>query len=156
MLISVFFFGNPDRGDDSAGQLLYDWAEQTINASSTAATPNELRLIYDFQLEPEHIFDLEGCDLGVFVDCVLNQSEPTTWSRLETGNQIMFTSHSVTPESLLFLFESTFRKKAPPCYLLGITGTQFELGSQASKSTQNAIEEAKPLLISKLTFSQKN
>lgn len=155
MLISLFFFGNPDRGDDSAGQHLYQWAEQTLIASSATSADWELRLIYDFQLEPEHIFDLDGCDLGIFVDCVMSQANPTTWTRLEVGSQLMFTSHSVTPESLLFLFETTLKKNAPPCYLLGITGTQFELGSSISESTEYAIEEAKTLLNSKLVLGSK-
>ena len=154
MLVSVFFFGNPDRGDDAAGHILQQWAEQNLTRTAEQNAELSFRFIYDFQLEPEHIFDLDGCDMAIFVDCVLNQESPTSWSRLQTGSQLMFTSHSVTPESLLFLFETTLKKNAPPCYLLGITCNQFQLGAALSDQTRNAIEEAKNLLHSKLSSEQ--
>ncbi|RLU03283.1 MAG: homospermidine synthase, partial [Ketobacter sp.] len=68
MLISLFFFGNPDRGDDAAGETLYRWAQDYFSDHSRLADGLELRLTYDFQLEPEHIFDLDGSDLGIFID----------------------------------------------------------------------------------------
>ena len=150
MLISLFFFGNPDRGDDAAGEALYQWSKEYFSDQSKLADGLELRLTYDFQLEPEHIFDLDGSDLGIFIDCHSSSDKPVLWQPIAVGSQLMFSSHSVTAESLLFLFESTLHKPAPPCYLLGIRGAEFGLGSALSNDTLKAIEQAKLQLAHRL------
>lgn len=143
MLISLFFFGNPDRGDDAAGELLYQWASDHFSNQDSVAEGVSLRLISDFQLEPEHIFDLDGCDLGIFVDSHSASEKSLSWERIQTGSQLMFSSHSLCPESLLFLYESTLKKAAPVCYLLGIEGKQYELGTSLSRATQESMMQAK-------------
>ncbi|RLT99992.1 MAG: hypothetical protein D9N11_13470, partial [Ketobacter sp.] len=79
-----------------------------------------------------------------------NTEKPVLWQPIPVGSQLMFSSHSVTAESLLFLFESTLNKPAPPCYLLGIRGTEFSLGSTLSSDVQRAIEQAKLQLAHRL------
>lgn len=143
MLISLFFFGNPDRGDDGVGEVLYHWALDYFSDPEKLAPDQKLRFINDFQLEPEHIFDLDGCDYGIFIDCHADTDKVIQWKPVAVGNQLMFSSHSVTAESLLFLFENTLKKPAPPCYLLGIRGEDFGLGRPISSSANKALEQAK-------------
>ena len=150
MLISLFFFGNPDRGDDAAGETLYQWSKDYFSDQAKLAEGLKLRLTYDFQLEPEHIFDLDGSDLGIFIDCHSSSDQPVLWQPIAVGSQLMFSSHSVTAESLLFLFESTLHQPAPPCYLLGIRGAEFGLGRVLSQDTLKAIEQAKLQLAHRL------
>lgn len=150
MLISLFCFGNPSRGDDAVGPLMHDWLQQLIEPESDFAAAMEFRLVLDFQLEPEHIFDLDDCDLGIFIDCHCNIENAFVWQPVQTGNQISISSHSVTAESLLFLYQTTFRKTAPPCFLLGIAGNDFELGLPASESSLRNLEQAKAFLLQKL------
>ncbi len=151
MLVSLFFFGNPDRGDDAAGEALYQWSEEYFSKPDNLKQGLELRSVYDFQLEPEHIFDLDGCDLGIFVDCHASIEAPVCWERVAVGSQLMFSSHSITAESLLFLFESTLQRPSPPCYLLGIKGSDFALGAPISTGTLDALEQAKQQLVQRLS-----
>lgn len=137
---------------------MHQWLEQIMANNETnhrilhpALT---IRLIYDFQLEPEHIFDLDGCDLGVFIDCMTGLDLPFSWQAVPVGTGITFTSHSVTSESLLYLFESTLQKPAPKCYLLGIGGSDFELGHDISETTIQGMEAAKTFLREKLSNGQ--
>ncbi|RLU01543.1 hypothetical protein [Ketobacter sp.] len=150
MQISLFFFGNPDRGDDAVGEALYQWAQHYFTQPDKLAAGIELRQVLDFQLEPEHIFDLEGSALGIFVDCHAASEKAVTWQAVPVGSQLMFSSHSLTAESLLFLYENTLQQPAPPCYLLGIRGEDFSLGKAMSPATQKALELAKLQLAHRL------
>jgi len=151
MLISIFCFGNPSRGDDAAGEHIYQWLSHIISSDSLTNKDVSIRLVVDYQLEPEHIFDLDGADLGIFIDCHLATKEAFLWQSVDVGQKLMITSHSVTAESLLFLYENTLNKPSPPSYLLGIAGSQFGLGDPISPTTKSNLDAAKEFLLEKLS-----
>jgi len=164
MRISLLCYGNPDRGDDAAGSIIYQWATQLMMQQASLPDALELHLVEDFQLAPEHIYDLQGSAVVIFVDCMMleedeekekgneadNSKGEPIWKPLQAGHGLMFTSHSLPPESLLFLYQTSFHQPAPPCFLLGIPGRNFTLGSPISAATQTAITAAQQLLLAKL------
>ncbi len=121
---------------------MYSWLQQEIEP---LISNGDIQLIHDFQLQPEHIYDLQHSDIGVFIDCHFQAENSTCWLPVEAGSNLTFSSHSMPIESLLFLYTKTFNQDAPPCYFLGIKGESFELGSKPSPQTINNIEQAKIL-----------
>lgn len=66
----------------------------------------------------------------------------------------MFSSHSMSIESLLYLYEATFKHPAPPCQLLGIAGYDFELGNKPSEKLLENVRLAQHFLLNQLANMQ--
>lgn len=178
MKLGIFCFGNSARGDDAAGEIVHQWLNTMLELNDPPFNQHQITLLYDFQLQPEHIYDLEQSELNVFIDCQHppNQHDHTDdpphgnpqdnphdnphdnpqdnigvrWQPLQPAGQTTYSTHNLNPESLLYLYEKCLEKEAPPCFMLAIEGQQFELGSQPSHLMRANIEQAKQLLITKL------
>lgn len=148
--ICIFCFGNSARGDDALGEHLHARLQHKIIRNPDAYA--HLQLMLDFQLEPEHIFDLQGATAAIFVDAHHHPDSGVHWRPVHPGTQLHFSSHHLPPESLLFLYEQTFGQPAPPCFLLSMGGTQFELGAPISEKASAHLEQAERLLEEKLAI----
>lgn len=146
--ICIFCFGNSARGDDALGEHLHARLQEKLTRHPERY--DNVRLVLDFQLAPEHIFDLHGADLGIFIDAHENADSGVQWHPVTTGSQLHFSSHHLPPESLLFLYEQTFEKPAPHCYLLSMGAEGFELGDSLSATAQAHLDQAEKLLEEKL------
>lgn len=146
--ICIFCFGNSARGDDALGEHLHARLQQKL--ARHPERYGNLQLVLDFQLAPEHIFDLHSADIGIFIDAHENADSGVQWQAVTTGSQLHFSSHHLPPESLLFLYEETFEKPAPRCYLLSMGGEVFELGAGLSTTAQAHLDQAEILLEEKL------
>lgn len=121
----ILAWGNPSRGDDALGPRLIERLE-TLGGGLADPRPE---LLTDFQLQIEHVLDLAGRDLVVFVDAAASGSEPFTFSPVTLGPAVSVTTHALSPEALLGVFRRVLGEREPACFVLGIRGYAFDLGS---------------------------
>jgi hydrogenase maturation protease len=140
----VFAYGNPSRGDDALGPQLLD-----LLAERRALHPEwpEFELVTDFQLQVEHALDLEGRDLALFIDASVSCPSPFLFSRLQPVQDARYTTHEMSPQAVLHVYEQVCRRPAPPTFLLSVRGTIFDLGEPLSPEAVENRDAALALLV---------
>ena len=140
----IFAYGNPSRGDDALGPQLLD-----LLASHRAHHPEwpEIELLTDFQLQVEHAVDLEERDLALFIDASVSCPSPCLLSRLQPAQDARYTTHEMSPEAVLHVFEQVYQRPAPPSFLLSVRGESFELGEPPSRAAIENRDAALALLV---------
>lgn len=140
----IFAYGNPSRGDDALGPQLLD-----LLAESRARHPEwpELELVTDFQLQVEHSVDLEGRDLVLFIDASVSCPSPFLLSPLQPAQDARYTTHEMSPEAVLHVFEQVYQRPAPTSFLLSVRGESFELGDALSRAAVENRDVALALLV---------
>ena len=116
----IFTWGNPSRGDDALGPAMYELLQQ--------ANLNDVDLLTDFQLQIEHAIDLEGRKRVLFVDASLSASAPFEVVRLQPEQDASYTTHAMSPQALLSVYQQINGCAPPPAWLLSIRGYEFGLG----------------------------
>jgi hydrogenase maturation protease len=132
--ILIFGWGNPSRGDDALGPLFIERIE-------ALGLPN-VECLTDFQLQVEHALDLQDRQHILFVDASIEAEAPFTVSRLAPARDATFSSHAITPESVMQVFVDLHDEDPPPCELLAIRGEHFELGEELSPAAAAHLEAA--------------
>lgn len=130
----IFTWGNPSRGDDALGPLIY---EQLL-----ADFFDDLDLLTDFQLQIEHAVDLEQRQRILFVDASVSATAPFEFCRLQAVKDDSYSTHAVSPQSLLSVYEKVNSLAAPPAFMLSVRGYQFDLGLPLSDSAEANMNEA--------------
>jgi hydrogenase maturation protease len=140
----IFAYGNPSRGDDALGPQLLD-----LLAESRAQHPEwpEFDLVTDFQLQVEHSVDLEGRDLVLFIDASVSCPSPFLFSPLQPAQDARYTTHEMSPEAVLHVFEQVCQRPAPPSFLLSVRGESFELGEPLSRAAVENRDAALAMLV---------
>jgi hydrogenase maturation protease len=133
----VLAWGNDSRGDDALGPAFLDRAGAEPDPPGV-----ETRFVADFQLQPEHAFDLDGCDLALFVDASRSAIAPFEFRRVDPAPSATFTTHGVAPEVVLDAYTLTFGRDPPPAYALAIRGETFELGEPLCEQALMSLEAA--------------
>ena len=138
----IFTWGNPSRGDDALGPKIYDLLQKEAL--------NDVDLLTDFQLQIEHAVDLENRQRLLFVDASVSASTPFEFYRLNPVQDDSYTTHAMSPESLLSVYEKINKQSAPPAFMLSIRGYEFDLGlplsDQANANLSQAINFIKQLI----------
>ena len=139
----IFGWGNPSRGDDALGPSLLERIQ--------AARPGhpewgEVALLTDFQLQPEHALDLDGCARVLFVDASVSCVPPYVFDRLQPSRDFGYTTHAMKPEALLAVFRQVTGREPPAAWLLTIRGFAFELGEPISDGALAHLEAAAAFL----------
>lgn len=134
----VFGYGNPSRGDDALGPMAID----QLSKWQSRHHWNHLHLLTDFQLQIEHITDLEDQELVVFIDADVSCAPPFVVKPCNALNNHSYTSHAVSPQALLGLYQRVHNSEPPPSYLIHIRGERFEMGESLSKGAQSNLEAA--------------
>ena len=124
--VLVLTYGNPSRGDDALGTAMFDLLEEN--------PPVNVELLTDFQLQIEHATDLRDREYILFIDAGVSCAEPFELSRLSAIKDDSFTTHAMSPASVLSVFEQIYRRTSPPAYLLTIRAYEFGLGKEMSDS----------------------
>jgi hydrogenase maturation protease len=130
----VFGWGNPSRGDDALGPLFVERIE--------AMDLPGVECLTDFQLQVEHALDLEGRQRILFVDASVEAEAPFAVRLLAPGRDATFSTHAITPESVMQVYVDLHDEPPPPCHLLAISGASFELGEPLSNASANHLEAA--------------
>lgn len=130
----LFGYGNPGRGDDVLGPMLIERMDSLKLVNVTC--------LVDMQLVIEHATDLMGYDQIIFVDADMSCQEPFVFSTVSAEKDSSYTSHTLTPAALLFIYQQIYQRQAPCAFLLRIRGYHFELGDRLSTQASMNLDEA--------------
>ena len=126
----IFTWGNPSRGDDALGTEAYDLLQKEDLA--------DVDVLTDFQLQIEHAVDLENRERVLFIDASISATAPFEFYRLKPAQDDSYTTHAMSPESLLATYEKVNKVTPPPAFMLSIRGHEFGLGlPMSAKATAN-------------------
>ena len=130
----VLGIGNSGRQDDGLGWEFLHLLEQENLKHVVCA--------YRYQLQIEDAEFLNAFDTIIFVDASReNYRDGFEWKLVEPSNQYSFSTHSLRPETILFLSENLYHHK-PPSYILGIQGYEWALANKMSKKAQTNLQKA--------------
>lgn len=134
--VLVFGWGNLSRGDDALGPLLVE----RLKASQSPAS--DVDFLEDYQLQVEHALDLVGRRRVLFVDASLLGTAPFEVSELCAKQDASFTTHAMSPQTLMQVFWDVQGQPPPSCTLLAIRGEHFELGEAPSAIALSHLDAA--------------
>jgi len=134
----VLACGNPSRGDDALGPALIERLGMLCEGPSGL----ELDLLTEYQLQIEHVLDVQGRDLVVFVDAALDGCEPFDFGPVIPEPLATITTHAMTPGALLRVYGQVVGGRLPVCRLLAIRGYAFELGAGLTPGAEANLEAA--------------
>ena len=134
--VLVFGYGNLSRGDDALGLLMIEYIEQNYQFDG-------LELITDFQLQIEHALDLQGRELVLFIDASVSCEQSLSFIKLMPEQDKSYTTHAMSPASVLSVYQEVVHKQPPPSFLLSIQGLNFELGEDLSEPARLNLKAAK-------------
>jgi hydrogenase maturation protease len=131
----VLGYGNPGRQDDGLGPAIVEELERM----SLPATVLEA----DYQLTIEDAAELAEARWAIFVDAASQGPEPFRARRLEPALTIQFSSHALSPESVLAICEDAYERR-PEAVLVAVRGYGFELAeglsARARENKRRALE----------------
>lgn len=131
--ILLHAFGNPGRGDDGLGNEFINEMEGWIKLNNVRSISTES----SYQLNIEDASDIAGYDIVIFVDASKAEIESYSYTPVQPQLQQTFTTHSISPSSLVALCKELY-SIVPLVYLLQIKGYQWEFGEKISaKAAQN-------------------
>ena len=137
----VYGYGNPGRQDDGLGPALVARLEEERIPGVTTDC--------NYQLQIEDAAAVSEHDAVIFVDASLVGGEPFSFTGLEPSNDITFTTHTMSPASVLALCHELYRKSVR-AYLLAIRGYEWEFVEGLSPMAGNNLERAHSFLVSKI------
>ncbi len=144
--VVVFAVGNRSRGDDAIGPLLL---EQLAAALAAGGGTRDFTLIEDYQLQIEHVLDLQGSRLALFLDAGCGTRAPFEFYALDRPKELCAQStHALPPQELLCVYRRVIGSAPPPAFVLCVRGERFELGQGLSDEAQAHVQAASHLLAS--------
>lgn len=116
--ILVFGYGNLSRGYDALGVLILEHIEAHFNLKN-------IDLLTDFQLQIEHVVDLENRELVVFVDASVKSEIAFEFKQLQPIRDLSHTTHAMSPAAILDTYQTIKNEMPPPCFFIGNWRRQF-------------------------------
>jgi hydrogenase maturation protease len=145
--VLIFTYGNPSRGDDALGPIMFDLLEKYRQESGRR---NNIDLLTDYQLQIEHAVDLEQRECVLFIDASVSCSAPYAFHKLQPQQDDSYTTHAMSPGAVLAVYWQINQQEPPPSYILTIRGYEFGLGQditeQAKKNLDLSFKFVKELL----------
>ena len=119
--ILIYGYGNPGRQDDGLGVALVQRLEIWAKAEGMAG------LVFDsnYQLNAEDALAVAECRAVVFIDAAKEGTAPFEFRRLEPRGELAFSTHAMSPESVLALAAELYAAH-PPAWMLAICGYEWE------------------------------
>ncbi len=123
-------YGNPGRLDDGLGPALAFKLE--------ALSMQGLSVEADYQLVVEHAHEIAKYDAVIFADSTVEGDAPYFFREIHPTPKEAFTSHSFSPETILFFAKTIFNARAKG-YILGMRGYEFDRFGEylSDKAKQN-------------------
>lgn len=137
--VLIFTCGNPSRGDDALGPAMFEMLDACRRDTGGLA---DVELLTDYQLQIEHAVDLENRRCVLFVDAGIGCSEPFEIRRLQAARDDTFTTHAMSPEALLAVYQQVNRCEPPVSHLLTIGAYEFGLGLDISEAARQNLQLA--------------
>ncbi len=138
LALIVFAWGNISRGDDGIGPLL---AESLRSLGIPA-----LSIIEDHQLNIEHVMDFNGDTPLLFIDASIAIDRGYRLERIEPTVDGNFSTHAISPQALLNVYQKSTGADAPEAFLLHVAGKQFGLGESLGETANDAVDAARNFL----------
>ena len=135
----VFAWGNPSRGDDALGPL---FGEHFETLAALHPEWGDVEVLTDFQLQVEHALDLQQRERVLFVDASIDTVAPCSLTRITAARDVTFTTHAISPQSVMQVYAELEECEPPPCWLLAIRGDSFELGESLSLNAVQHLQAA--------------
>lgn len=101
-----------------------------------------MELLTDYQLQIEHAVDLEHRQLVIFVDASVSSTGPYNFHEIRAERDESYTTHAMSPASVLDVFRQINHRDPPSAYLLTIRGYEFELGQDISEQARVNLQQA--------------
>jgi hydrogenase maturation protease len=131
--ILVYGYGNPGRQDDGLGPAMVDRLEaEPIPGVATDS---------NYQLQVEDAMAVSESDTVIFVDASVSGDAPFVWSSLEPERGAAFTTHAVSPGSVLALCRDLYGRSAR-AYVLAIRGFGWEFTEGLTPMAERNLEAA--------------
>jgi hydrogenase maturation protease len=134
----VFGWGNLSRGDDALGPLFVERLRVRAEEAGLAG----LEFLEDYQLQVEHALDLADRARVLFVDASLTCAAPFETTSLHAARDVTFTTHAISPASVMHAYRELAGVEPPPCTLLAIRGLRFELGQPPGVEALDHLERS--------------
>lgn len=132
----VFGWGNLSRGDDALGPLFVERLRLLVGQHPGMA------FLEDYQLQIEHVLDLVGRQQVLFVDASFSATAPFEVSALCAAPDQSLTTHALSPQALMQVFQAVQGEAPPACTLLAIHGARFELGEAPTPQAMAHLDAA--------------
>ena len=151
--VLVFTYGNPSRGDDALGPAMFDLFEK--HKQDTNELDN-VDLLTDFQLQVEHAVDLEHREGVLFIDASVSCPAPYEFLKLHPERDDSYTTHAMSPASVLNVYQHINQSEPPPSYVLTIRGYEFELGQTITEQARKNLQKSYDFITSLLETDVEN
>jgi hydrogenase maturation protease len=145
-------YGNPDREDDGVAWHILRAVTETLGLESPVSYEDEfpetppIDFAFFLQLTPEMAEEISAYKYVCFIDahtgCI---PEPVRLVDVESEFQACPFTHHLTPQSLLAMCETIYRKK-PEAALLSVMGYRFLFTRQLSNETAALVPAAVDLI----------
>lgn len=132
--ILLFGYGNPGRGDDGLGPAF------ALSVGEMKLPDVECQT--DMQLQVEHVLDMQGRNIVLFVDADMSCETPFEFSEITPEKDSSYSSHAMTPQALLHSCSSVLNEQPSATFLLRIRGERFALGDDLSPAACNHLKLA--------------
>jgi hydrogenase maturation protease len=137
--VLLFAYGNISRGDDALAPLLLEKLQQQ---GLTRACSHPIRFLTDYQIQVEHALDLRDCERILLIDADQSLQQAYRFYPLSARQETSYTTHGITPSTLLYIYHQLFNEAAPPATMLAIQASRFELGQGLSQQASNNLQLA--------------
>lgn len=148
----IIGYGNPDREDDGVAWHILRALAIKLGLQAPESYEDELPesaqmdFAFYLQLTPEMAEDISAYQYVCFIDAHTgNIPEPVRLIHVESEFQHSPFTHHLTPQSLLSMCETIYRKK-PDVALLSVLGHRFLFSRQLSEETARLVPQAVELI----------
>lgn len=148
----ILGYGNPDREDDGVAWHILRALTARLGLASPESYEDEfpehaqIDFAFALQLTPEMAEDISVYEHVCFVDAHTGSiPEPVRLIDVESEFQASPFTHHLTPQSLLSMCETIYRRK-PEAVLLSVLGHRFLFSRQLSKGTARLVPQAVELI----------
>ena len=135
----LFAYGNLSRGDDALAPLFLE----SIRGELARDSNLHFRYLQDYQIQIEHVVDMQGCESVLLLDADQSQDQPIRFYCITEQPGHGYTTHGMTPGQLLSVYRKMYQQDPPPTFMLSIRGYEFELGKPVSDAACRNLETAK-------------
>ena len=99
-------------------------------------------MLTDFQLQIEHVVDLEKRERVIFVDASVSAKAPFEFHQIQADKDDSYTTHAMSPQALLSVYEKVNKLTAPASFMLSVRGYEFGLGLAVSDKAVVNLDKA--------------
>ncbi len=128
----LYGYGNPGRCDDGLGVAFAERIQLRGLEGITVET--------NYQLNAEDALEASHHDIVLFADASHTVADDFRLSRLMPEGEVSFTTHAMSPGSVLALCRELYDKQ-PEAYLLELRGYQWDMAEELSPEGVGVLEK---------------